>query len=150
MRGLQGAKGDTGAQGAQGEQGPAGPNEITADTATNINGLLKGVGGKVTQAVGGTDYQPPIPAGTYAAPAKAKIVSLAIANWTGEAAPFTQTITVEGMTAEAKIIVSPAPASLDAYGAAQVRCTEQAANSLTFTCKKAPETNLTVNILIVG
>lgn len=94
-----------------------------------------------------SEYQP---AGTYAAPAKAKIVSLAIANWTGEAAPFAQTITVEGMTAEAKIIVSPAPASLEAYGAAQVRCTAQAANSLTFACSSAPESDLAVNVLIVG
>ena len=94
-----------------------------------------------------SEYQP---AGSYAAPAEAKIVSLAIANWTGEAAPFTQTITVEGMTAEAKIIVAPAPASLDTYGSAQVRCTAQAANSLTFACSKVPESNLTVNILIVG
>ena len=120
-------------------------NKITAQ------GLLKGLGdGSVAQATPGTDYQLPIPAGTYAAPAEAKIVSLAIANWAGEAAPFAQTITVEGMTAEAKIIVSPAPASLDAYGSAQVRCTAQAANSLTFACSKVPESNLTVNILIVG
>ena len=90
------------------------------------------------------------PAGTYAAPAKAKIVSLAIANWTGEAAPFTQTITVQGVTAASNIIVAPAPASLDTYGSAQVRCTAQAANSLTFACSKVPESNLTVNILIVG
>ena len=90
------------------------------------------------------------PAGTYAAPAKAKIVSLAIANWTGEAAPFTQTITVEGMTAEAKIIVSPAPASLDAYGSAQVRCTAQTENSLTFVSHSAPEEDLNVNVLIMG
>lgn len=55
-QGETGAKGDTG---AQGEQGPAGPNEITADTATNINGLLKGAGGKVAQAVGDTDYLTP-------------------------------------------------------------------------------------------
>lgn len=62
IKGPQGTKGDTGAQGAQGaqgEQGPAGPNEITADTATNINGLLKVAGGKVTQAVGNTDYLTP-------------------------------------------------------------------------------------------
>lgn len=89
-------------------------------------------------------------ASEYQPAAVAKIVSLAIANWAGEAAPFSQTITVEGMTAEAKIIVSPVPASLDAYGSAQVRCTEQAANSLTFACSKVPESNLTVNILIVG
>lgn len=55
-QGETGAKGDTG---AQGEQGPAGPNEITADTATSINGMLKGAGGKVTQAAGGVDYQTP-------------------------------------------------------------------------------------------
>lgn len=36
--------------------GAAGPNEITANTATAINGLLKGAGGKVVQAVEGTDY----------------------------------------------------------------------------------------------
>lgn len=56
IRGPQGAQGAKGDPGEQGEQGPAGPNEITADTATNINGLLKGAGGKVTQAAGGVDY----------------------------------------------------------------------------------------------
>lgn len=113
-------------------------NNGVVDKADDANKL----GGKAA-----SEYQP---AGTYAAPAKAKIVSLAIANWTGEAAPFAQTITVEGMTAEAKIIVSPAPASLEAYGAAQVRCTAQAANSLTFACSSAPESDLAVNVLIVG
>ena len=64
-KGEQGAKGDTG---AQGEQGPAGPNEITADTATNINGLLKGADGKVAQAAGGTDYlTPPVMASSLPA-----------------------------------------------------------------------------------
>lgn len=113
-------------------------NDGVVDKADDADKL----GGKAA-----SEYQP---AGTYAAPAKAKIVSLAIANWTGEAAPFTQTITVEGMTADAKIIVSPAPASLDAYGSAQVRCTAQAANSLTFVCHSAPEEDLNVNVLIVG
>lgn len=104
----------------------------------------------MTQAVGGTDYQPPIPAGTYAAPAVAKIVSLAIADWVGAAAPFTQAVTVQGVKAASNIIVAPAPAHLEVYGSAQVRCTAQAANSLTFACSKVPESNLTVNILIVG
>lgn len=105
-------------------------------------GLLKGLGdGSVTVAIPGTDY---------ASPAFIRTATLTVAGWTGEAAPFTQTITVEGMTAASNIIVAPAPASLDAYGAAQVRCTAQAANSLTFACSKVPESNLTVNILIVG
>lgn len=62
IKGPQGAKGDTGTKGdtgAQGEQGPAGPNEITVETTTNINGLLKGAGGKVAQAEGGVDYLTP-------------------------------------------------------------------------------------------
>ena len=54
-----GSRGPEGPQGIQGPQGPAGPNEITANTATSINGLLKGAGGKVVQAVEGTDYATP-------------------------------------------------------------------------------------------
>lgn len=46
-------------QGKTGPRGPAGPNEITANTTTAINGLLKGAGGKVVQAEGGTDYATP-------------------------------------------------------------------------------------------
>ena len=46
-------------QGNPGPQGPAGPNEITANTVTSINGLLKGANGKVAQAEGGTDYATP-------------------------------------------------------------------------------------------
>lgn len=90
------------------------------------------------------------PAGNYAAPSQAKTVTLAMAAWDGAEAPFTQTVTVQGMTANANMIACPAPASLDAYGAAGVRCTEQGANSLTFSCDSASESDLTVNILIVG
>lgn len=54
-----GSRGPEGPQGIQGPIGPAGPNEITANTATSINGLLKGANGKVAQAEGGTDYATP-------------------------------------------------------------------------------------------
>lgn len=54
-----GSRGPEGPQGIQGPQGPAGPNEITANTATSINGLLKGANGKVAQAEAGTDYATP-------------------------------------------------------------------------------------------
>ena len=71
IKGPQGAKGDIGAKGdpgIQGEQGPAGPNEITTETATSINGLLKGTGGKVAKAAGGTDYlTPPVMASSLPA-----------------------------------------------------------------------------------
>lgn len=86
----------------------------------------------------------------YAQKNAAKTASLPVLEWAGAAALFTQTVTVQGATAASNIIVAPAPASLDAYGSAQVRCTAQAENSLTFACSKVPESNLTVNILIVG
>ena len=65
LTGPQGPKGEPGAQGPQGvkgDTGPAGtpgPNQVTTDTTTDITGLLKGAGGKVTQAVAGTDYVTP-------------------------------------------------------------------------------------------
>ena len=64
--GPKGDKGDTGAQGPagadgqdgqDGAQGPAGPNEVSTSTDSSITGLLKGAGGKVAQAVAGTDYE---------------------------------------------------------------------------------------------
>ena len=53
----RGADGTDGMDGQQGPQGPAGPNEVSTTTATNITGLIKGNGGKVAQAVAGTDYE---------------------------------------------------------------------------------------------
>lgn len=70
-KGDKGDKGDTGVQGPQGEQGiqgpagqdgtqgPAGPNEVSTTTDTNITGILKGDGSKVSAAVAGTDYVTP-------------------------------------------------------------------------------------------
>ena len=46
-------------QGKTGPQGPAGPNEITAETQTNLTGLLKGNGTNVQLAEAGTDYATP-------------------------------------------------------------------------------------------
>jgi len=45
---------------ATGATGAAGPNNIDTSTTTPINGVLKGNGSTVAQAVAGTDYQAPI------------------------------------------------------------------------------------------
>lgn len=68
-----------GANGPQGPAGSAGPNEVTAATATNITGLLKGNGSTIQQAVAGEDYAEAshtqsastITAGTFAGQVKA-------------------------------------------------------------------------------
>ena len=44
---------------SRGLQGAPGPNTVTTSTTTNINGLIKGDGAVVSQAVAGTDYVQP-------------------------------------------------------------------------------------------
>ena len=58
-QGPQGEKGDPGEKGEKGEKGDTGPNEISSETATEYNGLLKGDGEKVVVAEAGTDYATP-------------------------------------------------------------------------------------------
>ena len=50
-------QGADGTPGQTGDTGPAGPNEVSAATATSFNGLLKGNGSAVAQAVAGEDYE---------------------------------------------------------------------------------------------
>jgi len=57
----------TGDKGDIGNTGPAGPSNITTSTATTINGLIKGNGSTVSQAVAGTDYETPAGAATQIA-----------------------------------------------------------------------------------
>lgn len=67
------------------------------------------------------------------------------ANWSDSS----QTVTVSGVTADNIIFVSPAPASAADYASAGIICTAQATNSLTFTCESTPNTNISVNIVIM-
>jgi hypothetical protein len=58
-QGLQGEQGPQGIQGQQGEQGVQGipgPNQVSTTTATDIDGILKGNGSTVQQAVAPQDY----------------------------------------------------------------------------------------------
>ncbi len=57
--GPQGEQGPQGEPGPTGPQGPTGPNAVSTTTTSDINGLLKGSGGKVAQAVANTDYISP-------------------------------------------------------------------------------------------
>lgn len=77
---------------------------------------------------------------------KSLTVTLAVASWSSKK----QSVTASGVTASNTVIVSPAPASFLAYGEAQVRCTAQAANSLTFQCETVPTAALTVNVTYIN
>ena len=73
-------------------------------------------------------------------------VSLTVANWSNNS----QTVSVTGVTASNNVIVSPAPASIDAYVAAGIKCTAQGTNSLTFTCTTTPTVAISVNVLVMS
>ena len=73
-------------------------------------------------------------------------LSLPVANWSNNS----QTITATGVTASNNVIISPAPASIDNYVAAGIKCTAQAANSLTFTCTTTPTAVISVNVLVMS
>lgn len=79
---------------------------------------------------------------------KADSVTLTVAGW--DSSTKTQTCTVSNVTSFNIVIVAPSPDSQDAYTKAGVKCTAQAENSLTFTCKSVPTEALTVNIVIMN
>lgn len=112
------------------------------DTVSKAEDAEK-LGGKLP-----SEYQE---AGDYAAPAKLRTAVLGVANWTGAEAPFTQTVTVSGVLADATkqaIHISPSAGYGTMYGTAGIECTAQGENSLTFSCETAPENDITVNIAI--
>lgn len=88
----------------------------------------------------------------YAAKSQTKTASLTVEGWEEDAANavWTQTVSVTGVTANSNIIVSPAPASHEAWGAAGIRATAQAAGTVTFACDTVPTEAITAQILIVG
>ena len=74
-------------------------------------------------------------------------VTLTASGWSDNA----QTVTVQGVLAdETAQLIQPVPAiaSQNAYYAAGILCTGQAANSLTFTCATVPAENLTVYVVM--
>lgn len=76
--------------------------------------------------------------------------SLVVANWTATTGGYTQTISVDGVTATNTIIVSAAPTSLQEYGSCGIYATAQGAGTITFFSKYVPSNALTVNLVILG
>lgn len=87
----------------------------------------------------------PTPAEIGAVTQTTHTISLVSTDWSSH----TQTKTVTGVTADNTVIISPAASSAADYAAAEVLCTAQAANSLTFTCTTDPTNNLSVNVVIL-
>lgn len=146
--GPQGPKGDTGATGPQGPkgdtgatgpQGPAGPENI-------INNLTTTVAGYALDARQGKALDDKVNGKASKTTATA---SLAVASWSGSG-PYTQAVSVSGVTASNTVVVAPAPASFKAWGEGGVYASAQAAGTLTFTAENKPDAALTVNVLCVN
>ncbi len=128
--------------------GKTGAVTVAVPTIPATADLLKGNGsGGMSAATAGTDYA--TPAQVNAAKPKATLVTLTAAGW--NTTSKTQTVTVSGVLAdESKQLIQPCPAMAGqtAYREAGVRCTAQAANSLTFTADTVPTVNLSVYIAV--
>ena len=72
-------------------------------------------------------------------------LTLPAAGWSGG----TQTVSAAEVTASNHVIVTPSPASRDAYINADVRCTAQGAGTLTFAAANTPQANIQVNVLVI-
>ena len=75
---------------------------------------------------------------------KTATASLTVAGWSSDS----QTVTVTGVTASNTVIVSPAPADMSKYIDAEIVCTAQTSNKLTFTATTTPTSAITVNVVI--
>lgn len=90
-----------------------------------------------------------LPVAQDAPKAKSASATLSASGWDSTAK--TQSVTVTGVLAdETKQLITPAPAmaSQTAYYDAGIKCTMQAANSLTFTADTVPTADLTVYVVM--
>lgn len=71
--------------------------------------------------------------------------SLPTSNWSS----MEQTVTINGVTENNTIVVTPASENHTAYCEAGVYCSTQANGTLIFTCLETPSSDLTVNVLIL-
>lgn len=77
-------------------------------------------------------------------------VTLLTAQWNLLTDNYYQNVTVEGVTANSILIISPAPLSVENYGSFSVIALEQSNNIIRFRAKTRPTVNLDVQILNLG
>ena len=121
----------------QGPRGEPGPNEISTDTATALNGLLKGNGSTVQVAQSGVDY---------AAPATDTVVTASASAWSNN----TITLSVTGVMADSKLEIGLSETATDdqftAAAAAQIRATGSGDGTVTLKAVAAPSVDLPILI----
>ena len=114
-----------------------GPSEITADTVTALNGLLKGNGSTVRAAQSGVDY---------ASPTTDTVVTASASAWSDN----TITLSVTGVMADSKLEIGLSETATDeqyaAATAAQIRATGSGDGTVTLKAATAPTIDLPILI----
>lgn len=77
-------------------------------------------------------------------------ITLAASDWTATDSGYSQTAAVTGMNETKGVIVQPTFESDTNYSAAEIRCTAQGANELTFTAVSQPTEDIAVNVMHMG
>lgn len=96
-----------------------------------------------THAEGGSDVLTPLMIGAAVA---SVALTVPLIGWNDN----TCTVTVDGITSDSHVIVTPHPDSYVVWAECMVRATAQGENELTFVCEDVPESEIKANILIVG
>lgn len=125
-------------------------SDIGAAAASHNHSASNITSGTIPIARGGTGATNASSAlSNLGAQAKVKTLTLSLTTAGWSATNKTQSCTASGVTASNVVIISPTATSQDAYSAAGVKCTAQAANRLTFTCDTVPTEALSVNVVIL-
>ena len=147
-RGADGARGDNGTNGTDGHSISAAETSIANGHRVTISSTDPEVSDITFDLTNGV---------TTIQTTSANItVSLPAASWTGDSAPYTQTVTVTGITASTAPILDVSVSDTVADGLEQkkqwgyISKAVTAENSITFSCyEKKPTVDLTVNVKVV-
>lgn len=71
-------------------------------------------------------------------------------NWAQSGSAYTQTVAVAGVTADSNVVTSPSATGWVKSQENNVRCTAQAAGTLTFTADSIPDASIYFNVIILG
>lgn len=80
----------------------------------------------------------------------AATLSLTVADWVAENGIYKQSVQVVSMNTTKNVLVQPENDSATAYASAEIRCTEQGNNTLTFTAVSKPTAAIAVNVVHWG
>lgn len=72
-------------------------------------------------------------------------ITISTSDWDNNEA----TITAPGVTTSNVIFIAPAPNSAVTYIDSKIICSEQTTNSLTFSCKTIPSSDVVANVMIM-